>query len=116
MEHRTVKVWGGDFLDNWTAAREGRDQVPCGSVTHHKDSWFTDCEHTPKVWDYTESARALCDESGADSDILEVISSVYFTSWSLHRRQGVNHVEQWPLALTVLAGLREAGFEVVRRD
>lgn len=120
-EHRQVRVWAGDWLERYVAARDGRDQVACGAVSHHKDSWFLDCEHTPTVWDYVESARAQCAESepkggrGNDSEVLEVISSVYFQAWCLHRRQGSDHVEQWPLALVVLAGLREAGYEVVKR-
>jgi hypothetical protein len=114
---RTVKVWPGDFLDHYVAARDGIDQIPCGQVRHHKDAWFIDCEHTPHPRDLVESACALCDENAdGDNKVLEAISSTYFQAWTLHRRVGSEHIEQWPLALIILAGLREAGFEVVRRD
>jgi hypothetical protein len=110
--YRTVRIWRKPWWDR----DEDEPTVTCGNVSHWEETWFIDCDHTPEVWDYTESARALCDETGADRDVLDVISSVYFTAWSLHRRRGVDHVNQWPLALVVLAGLREAGYEVVKRD
>src|SRR4051812_47660963 len=90
--HRTVKVW----TPNWYERPDDTPTVACGAAYHYADVWFQDCEHTPQVWDYTESARALCDETGADGDILEAIAKVYYTSWALHRRQGVDHVSQWP--------------------
>lgn len=98
----------------WWDRDDSEPQVECMGIQHFADIWFAGCPHEPKRAELIEAARALCNEdSPEDYQILEVVARTYFTAWALEDRR---HIEQWPLALLVLAGLREAGYDVVRKE
>lgn len=104
-----VRVW----TPVWWNRSKDDPMVECYTVEHHADEWFAGCPHEPTPTELLDSARSLCDEIASDQRVLEVIAKSYFRAWSLKGQQR-RHINQWPLALIVLAGLREAGYDVVR--